>query len=127
MTFVPVTLTMTEGARRRGGRRSKGRRMTGSEVAPHMDAPTHEVSDAAPGFSPLSVSSLVQVTFPAVLLALTLGFVVRDFAQPLTNTDTFFHLRFGQEFQHGWSLRDPGPVTSQATAHWVPTQWLPEV
>ena len=49
-------------------------------------------------------------------------------AQPLGNLDTYFHLRFGHEFLSGdWSLRDPGSVSSLATADWVPTQWLSEV
>ena len=46
----------------------------------------------------------------------------------MSNTDTYFHLRFGHEFLHGnWSLRDPGSVTSFGTNEWVPTQWLPQV
>jgi hypothetical protein len=52
--------------------------------------------------------------------------MVRIAAAPLTNTDTFFHLRFGSEFLHHWSLRDPGSVSSFATSSWLPTQWLPE-
>jgi hypothetical protein len=46
---------------------------------------------------------------------------------PLSNTDTYFHLRFGWEFLHGWSLRHPGSVSTFATRPWLPTQWLPEV
>ena len=47
---------------------------------------------------------------------------------PLTNTDTYFHLRFGHEFLTGnWSLSDPGSVTTFGTNDWVPTQWLPQV
>jgi hypothetical protein len=57
------------------------------------------------------------------LLLVTLRFA----ATPLANTDTYFHLRFGEEFLDGWSLRHPGSVSSFATASWVPTQWLPEV
>jgi hypothetical protein len=72
------------------------------------------------------VSAIVSIGLPALLLLAILGIVVRFTAGPLTNPDTFFHLRFGHEFLDGWSLRDPGSVTSQATAHWVPTQWLPE-
>lgn len=48
-------------------------------------------------------------------------------AHRLTNTDTYFHLRFGHEFLAGWSLRHPGSVSTFATADWVPTQWLSEV
>jgi hypothetical protein len=53
--------------------------------------------------------------------------MVRQSAAPLSNTDTYFHLRFGSEFLHHWALWDPGSVSSFATASWVPTQWLPEV
>jgi hypothetical protein len=48
-------------------------------------------------------------------------------ARPLTNTDTYFHLRFGQEFIGGWSIRHPGSVSTFATQHWIPTQWLSEI
>ena len=49
-------------------------------------------------------------------------------ARPLTNTDTYFHLRFGHEFlDGGWTLRNPGSVSSFGTNDWVPTQWLPQV
>jgi hypothetical protein len=65
---------------------------------------------------------------PAGLFAAVLLVVVRLTAVPLDNTDTYFHLRFGHEFLSGaWSLRHPGSVSTFATAHWVPTQWLPQV
>ncbi len=61
-------------------------------------------------------------------MAVVLGALVRRAALPLDNLDTYFHLRFGHEFLSGdWSLRDPGSVSSLATADWVPTQWLSEV
>src|SRR3954451_2391124 len=53
--------------------------------------------------------------------------LVVDCARTLSNTDTYFHLRFGQQFLDGWSLRHPGSVTTFATRDWVPTQWLSEV
>ena len=47
---------------------------------------------------------------------------------PLSNTDTYFHLRFGHEFLTGnWSLTNPGSVTTFGTHDWVPTQWLPQI
>ena len=61
--------------------------------------------------SALGVSSIVRVILPALLLATVLLVVVIDFAGPLSNPDTYFHLRFGREFLDGWSLRDPGSVT----------------
>ena len=61
-------------------------------------------------------------------MAVVFGALVRRAALPLDNLDTYFHLRFGHEFLSGdWSLRDPGSVSSLATADWVPTQWLSQV
>src|SRR3954452_13041953 len=68
-----------------------------------------------------------RTALPWLVLAGILIALVVNTARPLANFDTYFHLRFGHEFLHGWSLRDPGTVSSFATAHWVPTQWLPEV
>ena len=49
-------------------------------------------------------------------------------SRPMTNNDTYFHLRFGHEFLDGtWSLRNPGSPTTFGTNDWVPTQWLPQV
>jgi hypothetical protein len=61
------------------------------------------------------------------LYAALLIVVLRLAAAPLSNTDTYFHLRFGAEFLDGWSLRHPGSVSTFATADWLPTQWLSEV
>src|SRR3954447_7312746 len=63
---------------------------------------------------------------PLALLTILVSLVV-NCARPLTNTDTYFHLRFGEEFLHGWSLRHPGSVSPFATRDWVPTQWLSEI
>ena len=64
---------------------------------------------------------------PCWCVAGTLVSLVVNTARPLTNTDTYFHLRFGQEFLGGWSLRHPGSVSTFATRDWVPTQWLSEI
>jgi hypothetical protein len=61
------------------------------------------------------------------VLAGILVTLVVNTARPLTNTDTYFHLRFGHEFLSGWSLRHPGSVSTFATQDWVPTQWLSEI
>jgi hypothetical protein len=62
-----------------------------------------------------------------VLLGILVSLLVNT-ARPLTNTDTYFHLRFGEEFLSGdWSLRHPGSVSTFATRPWVPTQWLSEI
>jgi hypothetical protein len=68
-----------------------------------------------------------RLVVPLLVLVGTLVALVVNTARPLTNTDTYFHLRFGEEFLSGWSLRHPGSVSTFATRPWVPTQWLSEV
>ena len=72
------------------------------------------------------VTLLTRRVVPLTMVLVTFVVMVREAAAPLSNPDTYFHLRFGSEFLHHWSLRDPGHVTSWATADWVPTQWLPQ-
>jgi hypothetical protein len=48
-------------------------------------------------------------------------------AGPITDPDTWWHLRLGAEFRAGWSLSDPGKLSAFANQPWVPTQWLFEV
>jgi hypothetical protein len=101
--------------------------MPRTDAARSTDPASPEHASPAAEGSVLAVSSLVRVVLPGALLATTLAVVVSGFARALSNPDTYFHLRFGHEFLAGWSLRDPGSVTSAASAHWVPTQWLPEI
>jgi hypothetical protein len=69
-----------------------------------------------------------RAVFPLLVLLAILVSLVVNAAHPLTNTDTYFHLRFGEEFLSGhWSLRHPGSVSTFATRPWVPTQWLSEI
>ncbi len=88
--------------------------------------------------APVSSAEVVEVAPPVrfartrVVLAglVVVGVLVSLFAncaRTLTNTDTYFHLRFGQEFLDGWSLSHPGSVSTFATRDWVPTQWLSEI
>src|SRR3954451_3074844 len=72
------------------------------------------------------VTVLTRTVVPLAMVLVTLVVMVREAAAPLSNPDTYFHLRFGSEFLHHWSLRHPGHVTTWATADWVPTQWLPQ-
>jgi hypothetical protein len=73
------------------------------------------------------VLARLRVVLPWLVMAGILVCLVANTARPLTNTDTYFHLRFGHEFLHGWTIRHPGSVSTFATADWVPTQWLSEV
>ncbi|WP_158647933.1 hypothetical protein [Nocardioides houyundeii] len=66
----------------------------------------------------------------AISLLIVLGTfvaIVRQVSAPVTNTDTYFHLRMGREFLDGWSARSPGTLSQFSTADWVPTQWLGQV
>lgn len=53
--------------------------------------------------------------------------VTKHAADPLDNSDTWFHLRLGQDFLGGWSLWHPGQLSKFATTPWVPTQWSTEM
>jgi hypothetical protein len=82
---------------------------------------------AVPGFLGVRWGVFARELLPWLLLVAILAVLTRLAAAGLTNDDTYFHLRFGREFLHGWSLQHPGSVSTFATANWVPTQWLPEV
>lgn len=70
----------------------------------------------------------VRGVLPFLIALGILAALVVNCSVPLSNTDTYFHLRFGQEFLSGsWSLRHPGSVSTFATRDWVPTQWLSEI
>ncbi|GAA4095357.1 hypothetical protein ACFFOS_06335 [Nocardioides kongjuensis] len=60
----------------------------------------------------------------ALLLTALLTALVR---RPLRAFDTYFHLRFGEEFRRDWSIAHPGQLSSASTNDWVPTQWLSQV
>jgi hypothetical protein len=62
-----------------------------------------------------------------VLLGGLLLVMVRWVSAPVSNADTFFHLRYGHEFLDGWSLRDPGHVSTFGNRDWVPTQWASQM
>ena len=70
----------------------------------------------------------VRTVLPLLVLIGILVSLLVNCAHTLTNTDTYFHLRFGEEFANGtWSLSHPGSVSTFATRSWVPTQWLSEI
>src|SRR3954447_11495345 len=89
---------------------------------------TSPSSDSAPrGDRSRRLLALARRFVPPLVLLGILVSLTLNCARPLTNTDTYFHLRFGEEFLHGWSLRHPGSVSTFATRDWVPTQWLSEI
>jgi hypothetical protein len=79
------------------------------------------------GSARAAVLARARTGVPLVILLVILTSLVVNCARPLSNTDTYFHLRFGEEFLNGWSLRHPGSVSTFASRPWVPTQWLPEI
>ena len=80
------------------------------------------------GHRPDPVSVFVRSVLPLVLFAALVAALTAEASLPLGNFDTYFHLRFGEEFLSGaWSLTHPGHVSTLEHAHWVPTQWLSEI
>ncbi len=92
-----------------------------------VDSTERALVDADRPTLPARSAFLRDRALPTLVLVGTATALVLACALPLPNTDTYFHLRFGHAFLNGWSLRDPGSVSTFASAHWVPTQWLPEV
>lgn len=70
---------------------------------------------------------LLARVYPLVVGLLLAALLLALARRPLRAFDTYFHLRFGQEFLDGWSIAHPGQLSSASTNDWVPTQWLPQV
>ena len=71
-------------------------------------------------------SALVKWISIAVL-ALGSTYLAVKAAGRITDPDTWWHLRLGEEFRNGWSLSNPGQLSPLAHSSWLPTEWLPEV
>lgn len=82
------------------------------------------MSDRAQGEPRFPLLARAYPPLVATLLALLLIALAR---RPLRAFDTYFHLRFGEEFRRDWSVAHPGQLSSASTNDWVPTQWLPQV
>lgn len=68
----------------------------------------------------------LRVMIPALLVGCAA--IVRQAARPLSDTDAFWHLRLGEMVAATGSVHRPTENwTSSSDAHWVMTQWLPEV
>lgn len=82
-----------------------------------------------PSTGPTIQEILRRLSLPTalVLLAGLLVALLARAAAPVTSSDTYFHLRLGDEFRTGWAPWAPESVTRYATADWVPTQWLGQV
>jgi hypothetical protein len=72
-------------------------------------------------------SPLVPRWMPFLFVLGLIGVIARQGFRPISDPDTWWHLRLGDEIWHTWNFTDPAPWTRFATEHWVTTQWLPEV
>jgi hypothetical protein len=97
----------------------------GRHVAGHERRASSRRASQAP-VSSSTVSRLLTAISMVALLVL-MARVTLKAAMPLDNGDTWFHLRIGRELMGGWSLRDPGQLSSFGDAHWLPTQWSTEL
>lgn len=64
---------------------------------------------------------------PVVVFVLFLLTVTLVLVRPIGDSDTWWHLRLGEELARTWALSDPPAWTPFATEPWVATQWLPEI
>lgn len=65
---------------------------------------------------------------PTVLLALFMGSAARQTTRPISDFDTFWHVRLGEDILQSRSLTAPTTSWSQLSDQdWVPTQWLTEL
>lgn len=76
-----------------------------------------------PGGTP----SGVPAWFPLTVMGLGVVWLGVRASAPMTELDTWWHLRLGDEFRSGRALDDPGQLTPFATVPWVPSQWSLEV
>ena len=71
---------------------------------------------------------LIRVILPYLALLAAAAVLVRQSLRPLSNSDTWFHLRAGEEILRHWNLANPQPWTPfEHPSGWTLTQWLPEV
>ncbi|MCW2846817.1 MAG: hypothetical protein JWR90_791 [Marmoricola sp.] len=90
---------------------------------------TRTAPEAETGSEPGKGDAVTRVLgwMPYLLLAGLLFGMVRAVTAPISNPDTFFHLRYGHEFLTHWSLRHPGHVSTFGHRDWVPTQWASQM
>lgn len=89
-------------------------------------APSATVTPAVEPSTPRRSPLLDWVAF-IVFALVTVRLAVRA-SEPVTDPDTWWHLRLGQEFTSGtWTLAHPGSLSPFATRPWFATQWTLEV
>lgn len=73
------------------------------------------------------ITTLVRRVVPLVGLAGCLLLLVRFQNVPSVGSDAWLHLRLGEQFRDGWSLRSPGHLGVFDSATWYPTQWASQI
>jgi hypothetical protein len=76
---------------------------------------------------PATARPLALRWMPYVLVVALIGMAARQGFRPISDPDTWWHLRLGDDLWRTWSFTDPAPWTRFATEPWVTTQWLPEM
>ncbi len=96
------------------------------DIEQEETAPTRRTTDDAVSSDPGSSISLRTVV-SLLALFVVMARVTLHAANPLDNSDTWFHLRIGRELLGPWSLRHPGQLSSFGDVAWQPTQWSTEM
>jgi hypothetical protein len=101
-----------------------------------MDAAANLVAEAAdqsragaarPERRPTGVAEVV-LPWLSVAALIIFGFVAFGaFYRPISDPDTFWHLRLGDQLWHTWTFVGPEPWSSMATRPLVYHEWVPEL
>ncbi|SED35828.1 hypothetical protein SAMN04489844_4249 [Nocardioides exalbidus] len=73
------------------------------------------------------ITVFIRRVVPLLALAAALVLLVRIQDFPVVGSDTYLHLRLGEEFRSGWSLAHPGHLSVFDSAQWYPSQWLSQI
>ncbi|GAA1523990.1 hypothetical protein [Nocardioides humi] len=102
-------------------------RAPGERIPGERSPGERTLDERAPGGPAEPRFPLVARALPLAGGALLTALLIAWDRRPFRAFDTYFHLRFGDEFRHGWSIGHPGQPSPASTNDWAPTQWLPQV
>jgi hypothetical protein len=90
------------------------------------EAITPPQSAAAPALpEPGDIRSWVMMSWFGMSCLFAL--LARGAARPLSDPDTWWHLRAGREFWTDWSLAEAGQFSDLATEQWTARDWIPQL